>query len=73
MTLKEILNGIDTTECESDAGWWETSDGAKFGARKLQEVTNLFRELEKRILQLGLPVLVPIVIGSWIFTLGPLV
>lgn len=52
MTLKEILNGIDTTECESDAGWWETSDGAKFGARKLQEVTNLFRELEKRILQL---------------------
>jgi hypothetical protein len=28
---------------------------------------------QKRILQLGLPVLVPIVIGSWIFTLGPLV
>jgi len=52
MTLEEILNGIDTTECESDAGWWETSDGAKFGARKLQEVTNLFRELEKKISQL---------------------
>ena len=29
--------------------------------------------VQKRILQLGLPVLVPIVIGSWIFTLGPLV
>jgi hypothetical protein len=28
---------------------------------------------QKRILRLGLPVLVPIVIGSWIFTLGPLV
>lgn len=28
---------------------------------------------QKRILQLGLPVLVPIFIGSWIFTLGPLV
>jgi hypothetical protein len=28
---------------------------------------------QKTILQLGLPVLVPIVIGSWIFTLGPLV
>jgi hypothetical protein len=28
---------------------------------------------QNRILQLGLPVLVPIVIGSWIFTLGPLV
>jgi hypothetical protein len=28
---------------------------------------------QKRVLQLGLPVLVPIVIGSWIFTLGPLV
>ena len=30
-------------------------------------------EAQKRILRLGLPVLVPIVIGSWIFTLGPLV
>jgi len=28
---------------------------------------------QKRILQLGLPVLVPLVMGSWIFTLGPLV
>ena len=28
---------------------------------------------QKRILQVGLSVLVPIVIGSWIFTLGPLV
>jgi hypothetical protein len=28
---------------------------------------------QKRILQFGLPVLVPIVTGSWIFTLGPLV
>ncbi len=28
---------------------------------------------QKRILQLGLPVLVPIIMGSWIFTLGPLV
>ena len=40
-------------------------------------ITKLFFTLksgaQKRILQLGLPVLVPIVIGSWIFTLGPLV
>ena len=28
---------------------------------------------QRRILQLGLPVIMPIVIGSWIFTLGPLV
>jgi len=28
---------------------------------------------QKRVLQLGLPVLLPLVIGSWIFTLGPLV
>lgn len=28
---------------------------------------------QKRVLQFGLPVLVPIVTGSWIFTLGPLV
>lgn len=30
-------------------------------------------DAQKRILQLALPTLVPIVIGSWIFTLGPLV
>lgn len=33
----------------------------------------LKRGTQKGILQFGLPVLAPIVIGSWIFTLGPLV
>ena len=36
--LKAILDGIDKTECESEDGWWETSVGADFGAKKLEEV-----------------------------------
>jgi len=36
--LRRILSGIDKTETDSDDGWWETSTGAEFGARKLQEV-----------------------------------
>jgi len=43
----------------------------------LLTVTKLFFSLkndaQNRILQLGLPVLVPIAVGSWIFTLGPLI
>lgn len=36
--LHDILHGIDTNECEDDHGWWETSTGAAFGARKLDEL-----------------------------------
>ena len=43
----------------------------------LLTVTKLFFSLkndaQNRILQLGLPVLVPIAVGSWIFTQGPLI
>jgi hypothetical protein len=34
--LREILKGIDAEE--SEGGWWETSEGAEFGARKLSEI-----------------------------------
>ena len=27
-----MLKGIDQTECEDSEGWWETSEGAAFGA-----------------------------------------
>ena len=37
-----ILNGINQTETESDDGWWETSTGAEFGAKKLAEIKSLF-------------------------------
>lgn len=32
------LDGIDKTEIEAASGWWETSTGADFGARKLAAV-----------------------------------
>lgn len=37
-TLDEILDGIDRDEGDYDKGWWETSTGAEFGARKKQEI-----------------------------------
>jgi hypothetical protein len=39
--LREILNGIDKDECESESGWWETSTGAEFGAERLMLVEDL--------------------------------
>jgi len=43
--LREILRGIDCTEVEDPAGWWETSTGAGFGAQKLREVESFLGEL----------------------------
>ena len=39
--VKTVLKGIDQTECDSPEGWWETSTGAEFGAKKLQHVIGL--------------------------------
>ena len=39
--VREILKGIDQDECACYDGWWETSTGAAFGARKLAEVEAL--------------------------------
>ncbi|MDR2294405.1 MAG: hypothetical protein LBE05_04285 [Microbacterium sp.] len=43
--VRRILTGIDIDEYDSDVGWWETSDGAHFGAEKLAEVEALVRSL----------------------------
>ena len=43
--LNEILKGIDKDQCDSSDGWWETSSGAEFGAKKLKEVQDLVRKL----------------------------
>ena len=37
----KILKGIDKDEIDSDDGWWETSTGVEFGAKKLQEILEL--------------------------------
>ena len=42
--IKKILEGIDKDESEDDSGWWETSDGAKFGKEKLKEIEDLFNK-----------------------------
>jgi hypothetical protein len=39
--VEDRLHGIDQTEAESDAGWWETSKGAKFGAGVLEAILQL--------------------------------
>lgn len=36
--VDRMLYGITMTDLESDEGWWETSKGAIFGARKLVEL-----------------------------------
>ena len=43
--LNEILKGIDKDQCDSSDGWWETSSGAEFGAKKLKEVQDLVKKL----------------------------
>lgn len=43
--LNEILKGIDQDCCNGKDGWWETSCGAEFGAKKLKEVQDLVKKL----------------------------
>lgn len=42
--LETILRGIDKDECDHDEGWWETSEGAAFGAAKLAQLKAAIRE-----------------------------
>lgn len=49
--IKEILNGIDDCETDSDDGWWETGTGAAFGKQKLNEILRVaseYREMDKK-------------------------
>lgn len=43
--LNKILKGIDQDCCNGKDGWWETSCGAEFGAKKLKEVQDLVKKL----------------------------
>ena len=45
--VKAILIGIDEDECNSQDGWWETSEGASFGKTKLAEVLAILEALEQ--------------------------
>ena len=46
--VEEILDGIDKTEIENKNGWWETSEGAKFGEHKLELIRNHFENYDTR-------------------------
>ena len=53
--LTEILKGIDKDQSESVDGWWQTTDGAEFGSKKLKEIEQyanerVIEELEKLLL-----------------------
>lgn len=37
----ELFKGIDEMEGDSPDGWWETSTGAEFGAKKLAELIKI--------------------------------
>jgi hypothetical protein len=41
--VREVLKGIDQEEAQSADGWWETSDGAAFGAKALANLEKLIR------------------------------
>ncbi len=47
--VRDILKGIDKTECEDPDGWWETSYGAKFGKDTLDELLAANEPLVERI------------------------
>jgi hypothetical protein len=47
--IEKILEGIDKDELEAANGWWETSTGAEFGLKKLNEIRALLaQESEQR-------------------------
>ncbi len=42
--IRLLLHGIDMDECENDEGWWETSTGAEFGEKKLEQLLALIKK-----------------------------
>ena len=45
--VKNILKGIDLDEVSDTNGWWETSSGAEFGTKKLNEVIKAIQALSE--------------------------
>ena len=41
--IREILKGIDKDISQDNDGWWETSTGSEFGAKKLKEIESLVK------------------------------
>jgi hypothetical protein len=43
--IREILKGIDKDISQNPRGWWETSTGAEFGAKKLKQIEDLVKKI----------------------------
>ena len=56
--IREILKGIDQ-EDTIEGGWWETSTGAEFGAKKLTEVEAYVNELVESLVPKTITINVP--------------
>ena len=49
-SVRKILRGINRDETyATDEGWWETDEGAEFGAKKLSELVTLVSEAERQL------------------------
>ena len=47
--FEEIVVGIDIEQCENDIGWWDTTKGAKFGAKVKGELWGLLQSKQAEI------------------------
>ncbi len=56
--IREILKGIDQLD-SVEGGWWETSTGAEFGAKKLAEVEAYVEELIESLVPKTITIDVP--------------
>ena len=56
--IREILKGIDQQDTV-EGGWWETSTGAEFGAKKLAEVEAYIEELVESLVPQTITINVP--------------
>lgn len=56
--IREILKGIDQLD-SVEGGWWETSTGAEFGAKKLSEVEEYVDKLINSLVPKTITINVP--------------
>lgn len=40
---QECLIGIDQCECDTEEGWWETSDGVEFGKEEKEKAIRFIK------------------------------
>jgi hypothetical protein len=61
LKIDAMLDGIDRHNSDPKGGWWETSDGARFGRIKLRELKELIVEHQQGRLQSK-----PVPVSEWL-------